>query len=199
MLTHWSENCGCYLYLTYFKHISITDIVSISHAIARSWTPYHTVIEKSVLVLVIAWWCQLTSLYRSQSPIAKFMGPTWGPPGSCRPQMGPMLAPWTLLSGMLPQIRASYGVTRSPHYNDVIMTTIASEITSFTVVYSTVYSDANQKNIKPPCHWPLCGEFTGTKGQLRGKCFHLMTSSWSQWKHIRVIEFVIKIHQFFSL
>ena len=31
--------------------------------------------------------------------IAKFMGPTWGPPGSCRPQMGPMLATWTLLSG----------------------------------------------------------------------------------------------------
>ena len=31
--------------------------------------------------------------------IKSFMGPTWGPPGSCRPQMGPMLAPWTLLSG----------------------------------------------------------------------------------------------------
>ena len=31
--------------------------------------------------------------------IAKFMGPAWGPPGSCRPQMGPMLAPRTLLSG----------------------------------------------------------------------------------------------------
>ena len=31
--------------------------------------------------------------------IAKFMGPTWGPPGSNRPQMGPMSAPWTLLSG----------------------------------------------------------------------------------------------------
>ena len=27
------------------------------------------------------------------------MGPKWGPSGSCRPQMGPMLAPWTLLSG----------------------------------------------------------------------------------------------------
>ena len=24
---------------------------------------------------------------------AKFMEPTWGPPGSCRSQMGPMLAP----------------------------------------------------------------------------------------------------------
>ena len=40
------------------------------------------------------------------------------------------------------------------------------------------------KYIKAPCHWPLCGEFTGdrwiprTNGQLRGKCFHLMTSSW---------------------
>ena len=35
------------------------------------------------------------------SQIAKFMGPTWSPPGSCRPQMGPMLAPWSLLSGMI--------------------------------------------------------------------------------------------------
>ena len=35
-----------------------------------------------------------------QSQIAGFMGPTWGPPGSCRPQMGPILAPWTLLLGM---------------------------------------------------------------------------------------------------
>ena len=36
----------------------------------------------------------------SKSQIAKFMEPTWGPPGSCRPQMGPMLASWTLLSGI---------------------------------------------------------------------------------------------------
>ena len=34
-----------------------------------------------------------------KTQIAKFMGPTWGLPGSCRPQMGPMWAPWTLLSG----------------------------------------------------------------------------------------------------
>ena len=36
----------------------------------------------------------------SWTQIAKLMGPTWGPPGSCRPQMVPMLAPWTLLSGL---------------------------------------------------------------------------------------------------
>ena len=42
-----------------------------------------------------------TPLIKVAPPIAKFMGPTWGPPGSCRPQMGPMLAPWTLLSWTL--------------------------------------------------------------------------------------------------
>ena len=42
-----------------------------------------------------------------------------------------------------------------------------------------------KENIKAPRHWPLCGEFTGdrwiprTNGQLRGKCFHFMTSSCS--------------------
>ena len=60
-----------------------------------------------------------------------------------------------------------------------------SQITSLTSVYSTVYSDADKKNIKAPRHWPLCGEFTGdrwiprTNGQKRRKCFHLMMSSWS--------------------
>ena len=34
---------------------------------------------------------------------------------------------------------------KSIHYNDVIMTTMASQITSLTVVYSTVYSDADQR------------------------------------------------------
>ena len=40
-------------------------------------------------------------------------------------------------------------------------------------------------NIIAPRDWPLWGEFPGdrwihrTKGQSRGKCFHLMTSSWT--------------------
>ena len=42
-----------------------------------------------------------------------------------------------------------------------------------------------KQNIKFPRDWPLCGESTDdrwiplTKGQSRGKCFHLMTSSWN--------------------
>ena len=33
--------------------------------------------------------------------IVRFMGPTWGPSGADRTQVGPMLAPWTLLFGYL--------------------------------------------------------------------------------------------------
>ena len=68
------------------------------------------------------------------SQIAKFMGPAWGPPGSCRPQMCPMLTPWTLLSGIF------YG-----RYSDVTMGAMASQNTGVSIVYSTVCSDADQK------------------------------------------------------
>ena len=37
-------------------------------------------------------------------------GANMGPPGSCRPEMGPMLAPWTLLSGLL------HALARQSHY-----------------------------------------------------------------------------------
>ena len=37
------------------------------------------------------WWVNSPSL------IARFMGPTWGPSGTDRTQVGPMLATWTLL------------------------------------------------------------------------------------------------------
>ena len=69
------------------------------------------------------------------------------------------------------------------HYNDVIMSVMAHQITSLTIFYSSVYSGTDE-NIKAPRHWPLCGEFTGDRwiprrnGQKRGKCFHLITSSW---------------------
>ena len=41
----------------------------------------------------------VSGLTVNRPPIAKFMGQTWGPSGANRTQVGPMLAPWTLLSG----------------------------------------------------------------------------------------------------
>ena len=70
-------------------------------------------IWRSVIVLPLGWlsntidslsvqlWspAYVSHFDRVHPQIARFM-PTWDPPGSCRPQMGPMLAPWTLLSGI---------------------------------------------------------------------------------------------------
>ena len=46
--------------------------------------------------------------YPVTSLIARFMGPTWGPSGAHRTQMGLMLAPWILLSGIVTITRLSY-------------------------------------------------------------------------------------------
>ena len=37
---------------------------------------------------------------QKSSLIARFMVPTWGPPGADKTQVGPMLAAWSLLSGL---------------------------------------------------------------------------------------------------
>ena len=58
-------------------------------------------------------------------------------------------------------IPAGDGIRFSNRYSDVIMGAMASQITSLTIVYWTVYSGADKKNIKAPRRWPLRGEYTG--------------------------------------
>ena len=88
------------------------------------------------------------------------------------------------------------------HNNDVIMTTIGSQITSLTIVYSVVYSVADQRKYQSSASLAFVwGIHRGrwiprTKGQLRGNCFHLMTSSWVTYlslikKHPCVFEIYI--------
>ena len=47
--------------------------------------------------------------YSMSSQIARFMGPRWGLPEADRTQVGPMLAPWTLLSRMCANNRIHRG------------------------------------------------------------------------------------------
>ena len=54
------------------------------------------------------------------------------------------------------------------HYNGVIMSPMGSQINSLTIVYSTVYSVADQR-------WPVNSPHNGP---VTRKCVHLMTSSW---------------------
>ena len=48
-----------------------------------------------IIWMLIAWRTWSTSL------IARFLRPKWGPSGTIRTQVGPMLAPWSLLSSLL--------------------------------------------------------------------------------------------------
>ena len=87
------------------------------------------------------------------SQIAKFLGPTWGPHGSCRPQVGPILAPWILLSGLgWPPAKwylfVMCGVVPTGMYNcqvsqtntGVIGTSFIIHVTDWTGDYARVYT-----------------------------------------------------------
>ena len=55
---------------------------------------------------------------------------------------------WFNVTIMSPESYYTVGIYL--HYNDVIMGTIASRVTSLTIVYSTVYSDADQRKHQSP-------------------------------------------------
>ena len=97
---------------------------------------------------------------------------------------------WWRFDGMFAWNYHEYGMKMGPlhfnkikHYNDVIMGAIASQISSLMIVYSTVYPDADQRKQQSFASLAFVrGIHRGpvnsrTNGQLRGKCFHLMTSS----------------------
>ena len=55
------------------------------------------------------------------------------------------------------------------HYNDVIMSTIASQVTSLMIVYSTVYSGTDERKHQSSAPLALWGEFTGDRWIPRAK------------------------------
>ena len=104
-MTHWCwpqfvmthETCSTYSTYPKFERWDYSDILGGSHKKIR-W-PAH--MAEGGHHLRKAPNPHPLKYARHPSQIAKFMGPTWGPPGSFRPQMGPLLAPWTLLSGVV--------------------------------------------------------------------------------------------------
>ena len=70
------------------------------------------------------------------------------------------------------------------HYNDVIMSAMASQIISLAIVYSSVYSGVGQRKnqssasltfVRGIHRWPVNSPH---KRPVTRKCFHLTTSSW---------------------
>ena len=105
-------------------------------AIARATLPWRPIFKSSHYT---------TRLKTTQ--IAKFMGTTWGPHGSCRSQMGPMLAPWSLLSRQEPE-DALTAVT--PKYPDLRKGQILFDVSCVCLV------DADPITIKFPWTRDVC-------------------------------------------
>ena len=75
------------------------------------------------------------------------------------------------------------------HYNDVIMDAMTSHITSLTIVYSTVYTGADQRKHQSSArHWLCAGNSpvnSPHKWPVTQKMFPFMTSSWHSWASVK--------------
>ena len=65
------------------------------------------------------------------SLIIRFVGPTWGPSGADRTQVGPMLAPWTLLSGVFNDVCVIRLIVRPPSTADKDTQTAMRQLVRF--------------------------------------------------------------------
>ena len=79
--------------LNYIDYVTINMLVVTMHSC-------HNSIGETNKGYGYTWFVFTMGHLTNISQITKFMGPTWCPTGSCQPQMGLMLAPWTLLWGM---------------------------------------------------------------------------------------------------
>ena len=108
---------------------------------------------------------------------------------------------------IFPCVKDPWDLTRHSHYGDVIMGAIASQITSLTVVYSTVYSDADQRKhqssvslafvwgihrgpVNSPHKWPVTRKMFSyddvfmrlAEPPLTLSCFHCLRA-WGSLRH----------------
>ena len=100
---------------------------------------------------------------------------------------------WRVERLNIPRLPGSLVHYSAPHCSDVIMRAMVSQITGVLFVYSIVCSGADQRKHQSSAslvcvteihRWPVNSPQSPVncphKSQWRGKCFHLMTSSWKQ-------------------
>ena len=154
-----------------------------STAIIWGWAGYaHLSIAGSACNMLVMWHNKNTWFNRpldishccpnnkSVSPDSKVhgasMGPTWGRQDPGGPHVGHTnLAIWVVMCVCCPNLTRP--VSLPYHYNDVIMSMMASQFCSLTIVYSNVYWRRSKKTSKLRVtglcegNSPVTGEFTG--------------------------------------
>ena len=106
------------------------------------------------------------------------------------------MSSWTRAVYSMELLHTFHAWSRFPHYNDVIMGAIASQNTSLTIVYSTVYSDADQRKhqsseslafvwgihrgpVNSPHKWPVTRKMSP---------FHDVIMVFSQWLGLTLLS-----------
>ena len=119
------------------SNLILTLIVSLFSTIAccigpsHYWTELHySIRNKIVNVRLIV--LMNTMVYTSL--ITRLMGPTWVPSGADRTQVGPMLAPWTLLSGLVPDWSKS-------HHCDSMWNHHSPVLNQYIYIYIYIYTE----------------------------------------------------------
>ena len=79
------------------------------------------------------------------SPIARFIGPTWGQSGADRTQVGPMLAPWTLLSGIVGQFHTKISSLQPTALQFEITFWKNKSFMDFSALHFAMYAALNDK------------------------------------------------------
>ena len=89
------------IYFVLYRRVHIVWFESNCHSL------YHVGCHHLIIVVRSIAWNVVSALRGSGTTtnIARLMGPTWDPPGSCRPQMGLMLVPWTCYQGVIIGLR----------------------------------------------------------------------------------------------
>ena len=132
------------------KHKFETKQEIMNNSSISSNTPSLTTVTIGVYML-------LRKRFPSPAPIARFMGPMWGPYGADRTQVGPMLTPWTLLSGcMINEIKRiplnRITINKEPYAVHILRNVMYRQVTfsvkmtlfyvwhQFTILFTAVYS-----------------------------------------------------------
>ena len=108
-------------------------------------------------MLILLWRTNFNEIglaFKSQSLITRFMGTTWDPHGGGRTQVDPMLAPWTLQSGVwivnFRQFWSGLNVDKSNRKYPTCIFPLAFLSSKYSVLQCLLYQHTENGTTRPP-------------------------------------------------
>ena len=152
-----------------FNWISIQSFPEMSNKIVQIWS-YHVHFLSNLISMALGLWILTKIKYHAQLLFMELMIK--------------FLCIVSVYVIIVPMVTWYWDCQLILHYCDVIMTGMSSQTTSLKIVYSTIYSGADQRKhqsfVSLTFLWGIHQWLVNSahKGLVMQKCFHLMTSSW---------------------